>query len=57
MKPFTNGGPPANGQPIHDQSRYMTAIEEIKRQMVLLLTDHLQGTNGTDRKPPIYISV
>ncbi len=33
------------------------AVEELKWQMVLLPTDYLQGANGTDWKPPIYLSV
>ncbi len=33
------------------------AIDELKRQMVFLLTDYLKGANGTDRKPALYISV
>ncbi len=33
------------------------AVQELKQQVVLLLTDYLQGANGTDRKPPIYLSV
>ncbi len=57
MKPFTNGGPLGNGQPIRDRSRYMTAIEEIKWQTVLLLMDYLQGANGTDQKLALYVSV
>ncbi len=57
MKLFTNAGPLANGQPIRDRSQYMMAIEGLKRQMVLLPADYVQGTNGTDRKPPLYLSV
>ncbi len=56
-KPFTNGGPPANGQPVQDQSQYMMAIEELKWQMVLLPADYVQGANGTDQKPLLYVSV
>ncbi len=33
------------------------AVEELKKQMVLLPTDYLQGANGTDQKPPLYLSV
>ncbi len=35
----------------------MTAIKELKRQMVLLPADYIQGANGTDRKPLLYLSV
>ncbi len=35
----------------------MTAIKELKRQMVLLLADYVQGANGTNRKLPLYLSV
>ncbi len=52
-----NAGPPANGQPICDWSRYVMVVEELKKQMVLLLTDYLQGANGTDRKLLLYVSV
>ncbi len=55
-KVFTNVGVLA-GKPICDRSRYMMAIEELGRQMVLLPTDNLRGANGTDRKPALYVSV
>ncbi len=32
-------------------------VEELKKQMVLLLTDYLQGANGTDQKLLLYLSV
>ncbi len=57
MKVFMNAGAPANGQPICDWGRYTMATDELKRQMVLLPTDYLQGANGTDWKPPLYLSV
>ncbi len=49
-------GAPA-GQPIRDWLRYMLAIDELRRQMVLLPTDYLRGANGTNRKLAPYISV
>ncbi len=54
---FTNAGALANGQPICDQARYAMAIDELKKQMVLLLTDYLKGANGTAQKWALYISV
>ncbi len=57
MKVFMNAGALVNGQPIRDQARYVMAIDELKKQMVLLPTDYLKGANGTDWKPALYVSV
>ncbi len=32
-------------------------IGDLKREMMLLLTDYLQGANGTNRKPALYLTV
>ncbi len=57
MEMFVNGGPALNGQPIQDQSRYWSAINVLKWQMMLLPGDYLKGANGMDRKPSLYLVV
>ncbi len=55
-KVFTNAGAAA-GQLIQDRARLATAVDDLKRQMILLLPDYLRGANGTDWKPALYITV
>ncbi len=47
MKVFTNVGEPV-GQLIHDRARLAIVVDDLKRQMVLLPPDYLQGANGSD---------
>ncbi len=32
-------------------------VGDLKREMVLLPTDYLQGANGTDQKPALYVTM
>ncbi len=53
---FTNTGD-AGGQLVHDRARLMTVTDDLRKEMCLLPPDYLHGTNGTNRKPALYVTV
>ncbi|MCP4543152.1 MAG: hypothetical protein GY832_39060, partial [Chloroflexi bacterium] len=53
---FTNAGD-AGGQLVRDRARLVKVTRALRKEMVLLPPDYLQGTNGTNRKPALYVTV
>ncbi len=53
---FTNAGAAAR-QLVRDRSRLCSVVGDLQKEMVMLPTDYVQGANGTDRKPALYVTV